>query len=75
MLDPASPPSDRLLAATIEQFCDLKAKTRKILSRATSDDMRRALLDVVRDELLAWDGVVPSRGGEVAKTAKRTDLF
>ena len=64
MLDPASPPSDRLLAATIEQFCDLKAKTRKILSRATSDDMRRALLDVVRDELLAWDGVVPSRGGE-----------
>jgi hypothetical protein len=67
MLDPASPPSDRLLVATLEQSGELKAKTRSILNRGTSDDLRRALLDVVRDELLAWDGVVPSRAGEDSK--------
>jgi len=68
LLDPACPPSDRLLAETVEEFCDLKAKTRMILSRAASDEMRRALLDVVREELLEWNGVVSSRDGTTSDT-------
>jgi hypothetical protein len=60
LLDPASPPSDRLLVETLERASEINAKTRKILNRATSDDMRQALLEVVRDELTDWDGTIRS---------------
>lgn len=58
MLDAVSPPSDQLLVDTLLESGSMRAKTCSILERGASDEMRRAVLEVVRDELIDWDGRV-----------------
>lgn len=69
-LDPTDEPSDSaIVLALLEPPRLIRPPTQRTLLRPNGDVLRRALLDVVRDELLHWDGTAD---GDYGPASKRT---
>ncbi|MGH2626400.1 MAG: hypothetical protein ACRDHY_07100, partial [Anaerolineales bacterium] len=63
-LDPDAPPSTRALQRALIQFGRPVLRPRTVAAlEGSSETFKRALLDVVADDFLEWDGQIPVAGG------------
>jgi hypothetical protein len=78
-LDPTSLPSGENLASSVRVAAghDLRPRTVALLgSEAPHAELREALIQILTDELLAWDGTVPPEepGAEPAPAVRGTEV-